>query len=190
MCSESVSEMSCANSSREKQTLAFPSLCLVKLYLMSQDINVVSHVPRRRRDILPVLSILKLHFSLQVSLLDHFHLERDTEQGEEAQGRGKLLRAADPRHCWGREWERSRDVQRELGGILHIQDGLNSAQPSSRAQQTEPRVSLQVTNARPPSLPLCHVLTPAPAQPRAQGQVSAALAALGDSCLCSHQSIH
>lgn len=63
---------------------------------MSQDINVVPHVPRRRRDIFPVLSILKLHFSLQVSLLDHFHLERDTEQGEEAQGRVEAAEGSTP----------------------------------------------------------------------------------------------
>lgn len=80
-----------------RSRVAFPSLGLVvELYLMSQDINVVSHVPRRCSNILPVLSILKLHFSLQISLLDHFHLEKETGK-ERGSGKGwKVLRAAHP----------------------------------------------------------------------------------------------
>lgn len=130
-CSESVSETSHENSPRGKQTLAFPSLGLVvKLYLVSQDVNVVPHVPRRRRDVFPVLSILKLHLSLQISLLDHLHLEKETEARRGGSGKGwRLLRAAHPRHSQGREWERSRDVQREVRGFPSIQDKLNPASP-------------------------------------------------------------
>lgn len=90
---------------------------------MSQDINVVSHVPRRCCDIFPILSILKLHFSLQISLLDHFHLEKEAEARRGGSGKGQeLLRAARPRHSYGREWERSRDIQRKVSGFLSIQD--------------------------------------------------------------------
>lgn len=114
--------MSHENSSREKQTLAFPSLGLVvEPYLMSQDINVVSHVPGRCSDILPVLSILKLHLSLQIGLLDHFHLEKETGKERRLRQRGEAAEGSTPTDGNGAGQGHSKGAQ------WTGQDKLNSA---------------------------------------------------------------
>lgn len=42
---------------------------------MSQDVDVVPHVPGGGGSVLAIFSILKFHLTLHVGFLDHFHLQ-------------------------------------------------------------------------------------------------------------------
>ena len=44
------------------------------LYLVSEYVDVVAHVPRGGSSILSILPILKFYFTLHVGFLDHLHL--------------------------------------------------------------------------------------------------------------------
>lgn len=56
-------------------------------HLMSQDVDVVPHVPGGGGPLLAILTILELHFTLHVGFLDHFHLQEGPRHRAPVSGR-------------------------------------------------------------------------------------------------------